>query len=109
MAVLCVAPLLSGCNALLRPALSTCELEALKAFGHLRVSNEHGILWPPHQLEYFYITSCMRAHGYILEDRAELNIGPVGSGQRAVYMQNADNWKRDYGKWLPRFARDWLT
>lgn len=98
--------LLSGCNAWTRPALSTCEAEALKNFGVLRKPNEHGVLWPPHPLEYYYISSCMRARGFILEERSDVDIGRVGDGLRATYMLNADNWKRDYKKWLPGFMRD---
>lgn len=81
-------------------------MEALKNFGTLRKPNERGVLWPPHSLEFYYIVSCMRARGFILEERPDLELGPVGAGQRAVYMLSADNWRRDYLKWLPKFIRD---
>ena len=99
-------PLLSGCNAWTRPALSECEMEALKNFGTLRKPNEHGVLWPPHELEFYYLAACMRARGFILEDRPGLGLERIGSGLRAAYMMNADNWKRDYMTWLPKFIRD---
>jgi hypothetical protein len=101
--------LLSGCNVWTLPALRTCEMEALKSFGTLRTPNEHGVLWPPHPLEYYYISSCMRARGFVLDERRDIDLGRVGDGLRATYMLNADNWQRDYKKWLPKTVRDWTT
>jgi hypothetical protein len=108
VAVIGLTALFSGCNAWTLPALRTCEMDALKNFGALRKPNEHGVFWPPHPLEYYYISSCMRASGFILEERSDIDVGRVGDGLRATYMLNADNWKLDYKKWLPKSVREWV-
>jgi hypothetical protein len=103
---LAVAVLVSNSNAWTLPALRACEMEALKNFGTLRKPNDHGVLWPPHPLEYYFITACMRAGGYVLDERPDIDIGRVGDGLRATYMLSADNWRHDYKRWLPKTLRD---
>ena len=95
---------LTGCNSWTKATLSECQMEAVKAFGTLRKANEFDVLWPPHELEDYFVSNCMSAHGYILEAHPDFN--RTGSGKRAVYMNDADNWKRDYLRYLPKFARD---
>jgi hypothetical protein len=97
---------LAGCNAWTKATLSECQMEAVKSFGALRKPNEFGVLWPPHELEDYFVTNCMSAHGYILESHPDFS--RAGSGKRAVYVNDADNWKRDYLRYLPKFARDFL-
>ena len=98
--------LAANSNAWTLPALRVCEMEALKNFGTLRKPNEHGVLWPPHPLEYYFISSCMRAGGFVLDERPDIDVGRVGDGLRATYMLNADNWRHDYKRWLPKTLRD---
>jgi hypothetical protein len=104
--LIALSVLVSFSNAWSLPALRACEMEALKSFGPLRKPNEHGVLWPPHPLEYYYISACMRAGGFVLDERPDIEIGRVGDGLRATYMLSADNWRYDCKKWLPKSLRD---
>jgi hypothetical protein len=104
-----IAALVLSSNAWTLPALRACEMEALKSFGPLRKPNEHGVLWPPHPLEYYFISACMRSGGFVLDERPDIDIGRVGDGLRATYMLNADNWRYDYKRWLPKTLRDSIS
>lgn len=109
LAVIAVVVLISNSNGWTLPALRACEMDALKNFGTLRKPNEHGVLWPPHPLEYYFISTCMRAGGFVLDERPDIDIGRVGDGIRATYMLNADNWRHDYKRWLPKTLRDSIS
>jgi hypothetical protein len=96
--------LLFGPNLTAKANVRECQMDALKTFGMLRKPNEHGIYWPPHELERDFISYCMAKRGFALESRPELAKASVE--ERALHMGNPDSWKWDYARLLPRFARD---
>lgn len=104
IALIALLALLFGPNLTAKANVRDCQMDALRAFGGLRKANEHGVYWPPHELERDFISYCMAKRGFALESRPELAKASVE--ERALHMGNPDSWKWDYVRLLPKSARD---